>query len=148
MEIYSLVLNASAALCLIVAGVFLAFSDFVMDGLRHAAPDVGASAMQWINRRVYGSVFLVTFLGLGPVCLGLAVISWSSQDFIVVAGALVYCAGVIGVTLLGNVPMNQRLDALSVPQRYWPDYDKDWSRLNHIRTSAAAISGVLFMAAG
>ena len=37
--------------CGLVAGVFFAFSAFVMDGLARAAPAEGIAAMQWINRR-------------------------------------------------------------------------------------------------
>jgi hypothetical protein len=54
----------------LVAGVFMAFSDFVMRSLRVAAPGAGIEAMQQINREVYGSVFLVGLLGLVPVSLG------------------------------------------------------------------------------
>ena len=57
----------SGLLMALVAGVFLAFSDFVMRSLSDASPRAGIEAMQIINRKVYSSVFLVWLLGLAPV---------------------------------------------------------------------------------
>ena len=42
----------------LVAGVFLTFSDFVMRSLSASEAIAGAEAMQEINRKVYGSIFL------------------------------------------------------------------------------------------
>ncbi|SFN57933.1 Uncharacterized membrane protein [Roseovarius lutimaris] len=145
---------ASAALVMaLVAGVFLAFSDFVMRSLRVATLTTGVEAMQQINRKVYGSVFLVGLLGLAPVSLGLAgygVMSMSgpAAGWIIVGG-LIYFAGTFLVTMLGNVPMNQRLDhmVLSAPETrdYWQVYARDWTRWNHLRTAASAIGSACLL---
>ena len=65
--------------------------------------------------------------------------------------ALTYLIGVAVVTRRGNMPMNHRLDAMQAngPEAgaYWPRYARDGTRLNHIRTAAAALSGVLWLLA-
>lgn len=145
---------ASAALVMaLVAGVFMAFSDFVMRSLRGATPGTGIEAMQMINREVYGSVFLVGLLGLAPVSLGLAgygVISMSGPAAgWIIAGGLIYFGGTILVTMLGNVPMNKRLDlmVMTAPETasYWEVYARRWTRWNHLRTVASAIGAACLL---
>ena len=55
----------------LVAGVFLTFSDFVMRSLAASEAIAGAEAMQEINRKVYGSIFLTLFLGMTAGSAGL-----------------------------------------------------------------------------
>ncbi len=147
-----LILLLLAFACIAVGGVFLSFSDFVMRGLALASPAAGAEAMQQINRTVYRSLFLTTFLVLAPLSLGFAVYAALFLDGTAraasIAAALVYLGGVFLVTIRGNVPMNQRLDGLeadSDPGRsYWSQYCLHWTRLNHIRTLGCFTSGALF----
>ncbi|MGW6006161.1 anthrone oxygenase family protein [Oerskovia enterophila] len=101
--------------CGLVGGVLFAFSTFVMAGLRSVAPDVGAAAMAAINRHAtrapFGSLLLVT-TGLVTV---LGVVAATRLDEsgtgLVLAGAVVYLVGGIGVTAAVNVPLNDRLEA-------------------------------------
>ncbi|WP_339670947.1 anthrone oxygenase family protein [uncultured Roseovarius sp.] len=138
----------------LVSGVFLAFSDLVMRSLRRASPTVGIEAMQMINREVYGSAFLVALLGLVPVSGVLAVyavlrIEGLASDWFV-AGAAIYGIGVVLVTMLGNVPMNRRLDLMTSEaaqtRDYWQHYARRWTRLNHLRTLASALAAAAFVA--
>lgn len=149
-----LFLYALATLLLaLVAGVFLAFSDFVMRSLRLAAPGSGIEAMQVINREVYSSIFLVLLLGMAPASAALGAYAWvylpgpSSVWFL--AGAVIYGIGTFGVTMLGNVPMNQRLDKMPLGDpataAYWQHYLSGWTRWNHLRTVASAISAACFL---
>ena len=48
----------------LIAGVFLAFSDFIMRSLASAQPAAGAEAMQEVNRKVYRSIFLSLFFAM------------------------------------------------------------------------------------
>ena len=144
----------SAALVMaLVAGVFLAFSDFVMRSLWGAAPGTGIEAMQKINREVYGSAFLVALLGLAPLSLGLAGYAlWGMEGPAagwIIAGGLIYFCGTILVTMLGNVPMNKRLDlmVLNAPETvsYWEVYARRLTRWNHLRTAASAIGSACLL---
>ncbi len=138
---------------LLVAGVFQAFSDFVMRSLAAARPAAGAEVMQMINREVFGSAFLAMFLALAPATLGLAVYAvltapaetagWT------VAAAALYLVATFAVTILGNVPMNERLDRLSgaEAETYWRTYSVAWTRLNHLRTAGAIGAGLCLILA-
>ena len=139
----------------LVAGVFLTFSDFVMRSLITARPAGGIEAMQIINRKVYGSVFLTLFMAMAPVSAALAVYASLALDgaaaIWIVAGAAVYVIGVFLVTILFNVPMNKRLDrmdhAAGTTVDYWRVYGAVWTRWNHVRTIGSLAASICFLAA-
>ena len=138
----------------LVAGVFLAFSDFIMRSLAAAQPAAGAEAMQEVNRKVYRSIFLSLFFAMtaGSVLMigaGVMIIS-PAAPWLIVGGAA-YLIGVFGVTVFGNVPMNKRLDAMApgdaATKTYWRDYAVRWTRLNHIRSVSASLAAIAFLIA-
>ena len=137
----------------LVAGVFLAFSDFVMRSLGAAEPAGGIEAMQIINRKVYRSVFLVLVMGMASVCavlggVGLFQLSGAGSAWII-GGSGLYLVGVFLVTLVCNVPMNKRLDGMdrraAETEVYWRVYVARWTMWNHVRTVASAGSTVCFL---
>jgi len=71
------VLTFLAALgCGLVAGIFFAFSSFVMRGLASVPPTQGIAAMQSINVAVLNRWFFAVFFGTAACCLLLAVASF------------------------------------------------------------------------
>ncbi|MCP4320220.1 MAG: DUF1772 domain-containing protein [Hyphomicrobiales bacterium] len=108
------VLQFSSIACTIVGGVFLAFSDFIMRSLDKAGPGAGIDAMQVINREVIRSVFVTLLLVLAaasPFMIGYAFIGLAGLPQILTAlGGAIYLVGVFGVTVVFNIPMNNRLD--------------------------------------
>ena len=56
----------------LVAGVFLAFSDFIMRSLALTGGTGGVEAMQVINREVFRWVFMTLFLGMAGVSIVVA----------------------------------------------------------------------------
>ena len=148
----SLALGLSSAL---VAGVFQAFSDFVMPALVRTRPEGAIEAMQMINRTVFRSVFLVMLLGLTPLSLGFAAyayfnLSGAAQVWIMI-GAVIYVVAVFLVTMLGNVPMNNRLDnmpfAAADTATYWQTYGRVWTGWNHVRTLGSLVTATCFLVA-
>jgi uncharacterized membrane protein len=139
----------------LVAGVFQSFSDFVMRALIMADPAGGIEAMQMINRTVFRSVFLVMLLGLAPITLGFAAYAYFSLSgpvkLWIMSGAAIYIIGVFFVTMFGNVPMNNRLDAMNYETaeaiNYWRTYGIVWTGWNHIRTFGSAATAVCFLLA-
>ncbi|CUH62978.1 putative integral membrane protein [Thalassovita gelatinovora] len=129
----------------LVAGIFLAFSDFIMTSLANSKPAAGTEAMQIINRKVYGSIFMVLLVGLVPVSVAMALLGHfylpGSVAVWLIAGAVLYIVGVMLVTGVCNVPMNMRLEAMpqagAAAQAYWPEYVKTWVLWNHLRTLAS-----------
>ncbi len=151
----ALLLLVSGLLMALLSGVFLSFSDFVMRGLRQAPAAAGSAGMVGLNRTVYRSFFMVLFMGFLPVSFGLAILAmWQSDGAavgLVLAGSLAYVVGCFGVTGLGNVPLNNGLDALAnrAEERaaYWPAYARRWTVLNHLRTLATAVAAVMWVSA-
>lgn len=131
--------------CGMVAGMFFAFSTFVMLALGQRPPAEGIAVMQAINITVINPWFMVAFLGTAVTCLGLAISSlfqWQQSGSIyLLMGSLFYLIGTLFVTMRFNVPMN---DALAIVQPNSPDavglwnhYLTQWTFWNHIRTAAA-----------
>lgn len=138
-----------------VGGVFLSYSDFIMRSLAVASPTSGSEAMQMINREVFRSVFMVLFMGLVPASLALTGYAHFTLDGttrnIINFASVIYIFGVFLVTGLGNVPMNNKLDAMTVggaeALSYWPRYIERWTSLNSIRTAASLVAAAAFMSA-
>lgn len=150
---FCLFLGLSTAL---LAGVFQSFSDFVMRGLLRAAPAGGIESMQQLNRTVFRSVFLTTFLVLVPISIAFAFYAWFAMEgpakSLVIAAAAIYLPFVFIVTAAGNVPMNETLDKMdpSSPEAatYWSVYGRVWTRWNTVRTiGSVATAGCYLLAA-
>ncbi|MEZ5637848.1 MAG: anthrone oxygenase family protein [Burkholderiaceae bacterium] len=159
----TMVIAASALLaCALVAGVFFAFSSFIMQALARIPASHGIGAMQAINVVVINRWFLGLFFGgalLSLLAAGLAVSQWGSAAAIcTVAGAALYLVGTFLVTVLGNVPLNDRLAAVTATDpraaAVWAHYLRRWTIWNHVRTlgalaaAAAYLAGLLLSGAG
>lgn len=141
--------------CGLIAGVFFAFSTFVMTALARLAPSEGIAAMQSINIAVVNSLFLVAFLGTGAACVLVmisAFVRWHSPGAVwQLCGSALYLVGSFLVTVVCNVPMNDALAAVtpSDPEGAgrWASYLANWTLWNHVRTVAALAAAASFTAA-
>jgi uncharacterized membrane protein len=149
-------LTVAAALgCGLVAGIFFAFSAFVMRALGRLRADQGIAAMQAINVAVINPWFFAAFFGTAAVCLVLAVLAalgWGGPDApYLIAGAALYLVGCILVTLAGNVPLNQALAAVeqdsAAGAELWTRYLSVWTAWNHVRTAASLAAAGAFIVA-
>jgi uncharacterized membrane protein len=129
----------------LVGGVFFAFSSFVMQGLGRLPAAEGARAMQEINRTAVTPVFMTALFGTGLLCLvlvPLALIASAPGSVCIAAGAALYVISNPGVTMVFNVPLNNRLDGVepTTPEaaETWGLYLRAWTRWNTVR----AIGGV------
>ena len=136
----------------LVAGAFFAFSSFVMGALAKLPAAGGIAAMQSINIVVINRVFLGTLFGTGALCLPLAVVAvanWGAAWLL--AGALLYLVGTIGVTAFCNVPRNNQLapldPAATGSAEIWSRYVAEWTWWNHVRTLAALAATACFILA-
>lgn len=141
--------------CGLIAGVFFAFSAFVMAALARLPAAHGVAAMQSINVVVLNPVFLGVFLGTAAGCALLAVagaLAWGRPGAaLLLAGGLAYLLGTVLVTGRCNVPCNAALarvdpagpDAAAL----WQEYVRSWTRWNHVRTIAAGLAMTALMLA-
>ena len=101
----------------LVAGIFFAFSAFIMSALGRLPPAGGISAMQSINVVVLNPLFFAVFFGTAAASLALAIaalIGWfNASATYLLAGSLLYLVGTILVTIVFNVPLNNRLASVT-----------------------------------
>ncbi len=149
------VLLAVAALgAALVAGIFFTFSTFVMRALARLPSHEGIAAMQSINVVVLNPWFFAAFFGTGIVSLAAVAVAALGGDGLPVAitlGSALYLLGCIGVTIAGNVPLNERL-AGHVPtgddaEQVWRHYLSRWTLWNHVRTAASLAAAAVLIAA-
>jgi uncharacterized membrane protein len=135
----------SALGCGLMAGVFFAFSAFVMSALARLQPTPGIAAMQSINITVINPLFMTVFLGTAAACILLAVSSllkWHQPGAAyLLVGSLLYLIGTLGVTIVFNVPLNDALAKVDPGSTdgasLWVSYLANWTNWNHIRAAAA-----------
>jgi uncharacterized membrane protein len=137
----------------LIAGMFYAFSSFVMRALARLAPAEGVGAMNSINVTVITPSFMLVFVGTALLCVALAamsLIAWQLPgSALMLAASLLYAGGTFGLTMAVNQPMNLRLGAMQPGEvsAYWPLYVRSWTIWNHTRTAAALLASGLFIAA-
>jgi uncharacterized membrane protein len=146
----TLLLAAGVGSCL-VSGVLLAFSSFIMAGLARIPAPSGIAAMQSINITVINPLFMALFLGMGAVSIAVLAMSFRARGFEITPaniGAVVYLLGVLCVTFIFNVPMNDALagvdPAANSAVDAWNTYVTNWTMWNHVRCAAALVAGVMF----
>ena len=148
------VLTFAAAIgCGLVAGIFFSFSSFVMPALGRIPPEQGIAAMQSINVTVINRSFMLAFLGTAAACVALAAgsyIWWDVQSGkLILLASLTYLAGVIGVTRVFNIPLNDALAAVrpATPEAasLWTHYLERWTFWNTVRTVLPTVSTCLFI---
>lgn len=141
-----LILKVAAALgCGLMAGVFFAFSAFVMKALGRLAPPQSIAAMQSVNVAAVAPLFMTALFGTAAACLFLAV--WSLRHWqqpgsaYLLAGSLLYLIGTVLVTIVFNVPLNDALARVepgsATGAGLWASYLARWTAWNHVRTAAA-----------
>jgi len=136
----------------LTAGIFFAFSTFVMQALARQPTASGIATMQSINITVINPWFMAAFFGPAVACLLLSILAlqqWDRSGAIYwLAGSLLYLIGTIGVTIACNVPLNDALAIVSPDSAdgttLWEKYLRDWTFWNHVRTIAALLAAVLF----
>lgn len=125
-----------------MAGIYFAFSVFVMRALSEVSAAVGIGAMNSINRVILRTAFIPLFFVSTMVLIVLAI---AQPNGLTMGAALSYCVGMTLVTALGNVPLNNALrDAsLSAREAVWQQYLAKWTRWNHMRTLSSLIACLL-----
>ncbi|WP_429806369.1 DUF1772 domain-containing protein [Ensifer sp. B1-9] len=136
----------------LMAGLFFIFSVCIMQALSRLPPEQGIAAMNAINVVIQNPIFLSAFMGTALIGLALVVMAFLSGGegrWLLAAGGIAYVVGVLLVTIIFNVPMNDALAAAAPGQAaadLWQQrYLTDWVWWNHVRTVASIGSLALFI---
>lgn len=147
----------SALACAVVAGVFFAFSGFVMRALGRLRSSTGVEAMQAINDAAIPSAFY--FMALATMALCAVVAGWGLFEWdepygpYLAAGGVLYVVGSMIATAVFNLPRNNALAEVDPKgtnaSDHWSRYLSEWTFWNTVRmfgalaAAAALIGGVL-----
>lgn len=142
--------------CGLISGIFLTFSDFVMRALKLSKTSAGIEVMQIINVEVWKSIFIFLLWGFVAITAALGLyayfaVSGPAQPYILV-GSVSYIIGVLGISYLFNIPMNNKLATLDFTGNqaaaYWRNtYLPRWTFWNYIRAIASGITAICFLIA-
>jgi uncharacterized membrane protein len=134
---------ATALGCGLIAGVFFAFSAFVMKALARLPAELGVAAMQAINVAAVTFAFMAALFGTAAACGALAVWALFAWDegfapYLLVGSAL-YLIGTILLTIAYHVPRNEALARVEPhsAEIHWRRYLSGWTAWNHLRAATA-----------
>jgi len=150
---YAVLLSALVTTAL-MAGLFFSWSCAITAGLGKLPDANYLAAMQSINRTILNPLFFSCFFG---AALLLPLSAWQAYGvatplrfWLLLGAAVCYLAGVMGVTIFGNVSLNDALDAFQMDQAsaeamatQRAAFEARWNALNNLRTVASAVAVVL-----
>jgi len=142
----------------LVAGLFYGWSCSVIPGLSRIGDKEYVSAMQSINKAILNPVFFAGFIGtlfLLPICSYCHFTKPGSLRFwLLLAATVTYTVGVFGVTMFGNVPLNDKLamfdieygsaEQISLARK---NFEVNWNNFNLVRTIFAILTTILLIIA-
>jgi uncharacterized membrane protein len=139
----------------LLAGVYFAFSTFIMQAFARLPADQGIAAMQSINTTIVRSPFIVLFLltaALSVFIAVMAILYWRGGISVpMLTGAVLYIVASFLSTMVFNVPLNDTLDKMdghsAESAQLWSTYLVDWTRWNHVRTVASLLAACAFVKA-
>lgn len=154
--IESIITFLSALLSALIAGLFYGYSCSVNIGLGRLSDTEYLRAMQSINRAILNPVFFMSFLG---TLIVLPVYTWLIYDpedalrfYVMLAAAITYTIAVFGVTIRGNVPLNNSLDRFNIESadqkeisKFRAAFESRWNRFHLIRTVFSVITFILVL---
>lgn len=135
----------------LMAGVYFAFSAFIMRSFDQLGATEATAAMNAINEVILRSWFMVLFFGttsLYAVLSGIALFNAELPGrWLLLINGLVYVVGMFLCTALFNVPLNNRLAAansvVNTISQTWALYYRQWTRWNHLRGICSLVAVIL-----
>jgi uncharacterized membrane protein len=150
LSINTFFLFGSVILTGLSAGLFYSWSVSVIPGTQNVVDSTYLETMQSINREILNPLFFLIFFG-SLVFLGVTSVYefYSNQltFWFVLSATITYLIGTLGVTVIGNVPLNNQLAALELKEmnvshlaEFRKTYEIKWNQFHLIRTVFAVIS--------
>ena len=136
------------------AGFFFAWSVSVILGTKKVSDFTYLETMQNTNKEILNPLFFLIFFGsLATLMLNTALQFNNKLVFwLLLSSTMIYLLGTFGVTALGNVPLNNELEALNISQlntlelkNFRTYYEGHWNMYHNIRTLSTMISFILLL---
>jgi len=141
------------------AGFFYAWQVSVIPGTKQVSDFAYLETMQSINRAILNPSFFLVFFGSLLLLLISTVLEartgFKISFWLVFAAMCSYLIGVVGVTMFGNVPLNEAIDILNLELLDANDisnsralFEQSWNRWHLIRTVFSVLTFILALMAG
>jgi uncharacterized membrane protein len=157
-KLSTVLLIITATSTALMAGLFYSWSVSVTIGIARLPDAAYLSAMQVMNRAILNGFFLSLFMGtlvLLPVCTYMFYGQPLTSTFwCLLIATFAYGIGVFGVTMVGNVPMNDALDVFNIQAASASElaaqrlrFEGPWNSLNLVRAICGTIAVVFVIIA-
>lgn len=154
----TLLLIITTVLTALLAGVFVGYAISVNWALGKLTDREYVRAMQQINIVIQNPLFFLIFMGPVPLLPIVAYISHGAGNpllfALVLAATIIYIVGSFVLTVVGNVPYNEKLARLRVDDASSGEvaqarhsYEKPWNAMHAVRTIASVVAAVLLVVA-
>ncbi len=158
MDFKTLLLGGGIVTTGLMSGLLYGWSVSVIPGTTRVSAANYVDTMQHINRAIINPAFVIPFMGIPLVLGGAAWMQFRAGDhrkgWLLAGATATYVVGVLGVTIGGNVPLNDALDAFDLRgsssdavERRRTSYETPWNRWHSLRTAASVGAFVLAAAA-
>lgn len=140
----------------LTAGLCFTWGNAVTPGIGRLN-DLGyLHAFQQMNRAILNPIFIIVFMG--PLLTHVAnIFLFKSANttlfWLILAAAVIYLVGLVLMTVIGNVPLNEmidKVDLLSASPEELSElrnkFEVKWNRFHRIRTITTSISFALLIA--
>ena len=139
-----------------MAGIFFTWSNAVKPGIGKLSDIEYLRALQAMNRVILNKAFIVIFLGavIAVTVVPIAHFKLFPDNifWLFIITLATYWIGVFGVTVLGNVPLNELLDEINLEsitleeiKALRTSIEVKWNNLNLIRSISSGITFVLLI---
>lgn len=156
MNIKSLFLGLATLTTGLVAGVYYAFLVAINPAFVRLTDASYIAAMQAINSAIVNPLFAFSFFG-APLLLVITTVLYRSAPAMfawLLATCIVFWIGSVGVTMFGNIPLNDNLapfliKGASLKQLAFVrhSFDKPWNQWHLVRTCASVTALILLIIA-
>jgi uncharacterized membrane protein len=156
MNIHNIMLLLAILTTGLTAGLFYGWTVSVIPGIEKVSNDNYLRSMQSINREILNPAFFAIFMGsliLLPLSTWLQYRLGVNRKFwLILSATMIYLIGTIGVTMFGNVPLNNILEATNIQalgteemKLLRQQYEGPWNRLNRVRTIFSVLSFMILL---
>ena len=133
----------------LTSGLLFIFAFAVNPGLARLSEEEYFRAMKYINIVILNPIFFLVFMGPLITMPLLTYLSWndSSMFILIPISTILYLLGVLLITAIKNVPLNNKLEKLNSTEFkgvfIW--YRKPWNFWHNIRTFFSIISFLMLI---
>lgn len=133
------------------AGLFYAWAVSVIPGTKRIPDKSYLEAMQSINRAILNPAFFLIFFGSLLLMISSTYLQFKADAglafWLLLSATITYLIGTLGVTMFGNVPMNDALDVIRLSEldmeqlsQTRKSYEGKWNQFHMIRTAFSVLA--------